>query len=120
MQGTVDSTANAPDTAYHKYGVLWMPAAQNAGSGYWKFYYDDTLYMTLSYSAGGAPSLTTTAATSVCYYSTSFANEAWPGTHCTASGMFSDADGDTEIALLGKGYVGFSNTYQYFHLWKAP
>jgi len=101
-----------PDfTQYHTYGVLWVTAANNGGTGYVKFYFDNTLYTTVQYSQNGAPNPST------CRNPVS-------GNVTCPNGTFYNIDSDKLFLLLSPANNnpnGNKNaTFRNMHVWQLP
>jgi hypothetical protein len=120
--GTVTGYGNTNNTPslgsptysnYHTYGVLWVTAANNGGTGYVAFYFDNTLEETVTYSSSGAPSPTT-------------CRNPYSGSITCPTGAFSDLDSDTLYAMIDTDWAGTGGAsvmkpvYKNFHIWQLP
>lgn len=109
---TTPTIAGVTYTNYNTYGILWVPSTKNSGTGYFKFYLNGTLYTTVTYTPGGAPSPTT------CSYQLS-------GSSSCPTGTYSSADNETFFMMLGTDVGGtlpfnskMNHTIQWCHVFQ--
>lgn len=99
-----NSVTFSPGNGFHRYGLLLIPSSQNSGTGVLKWYIDNTLVTTVTYSGNGLPS---------------------SSNQCVA-GAFQTADSQPFAILLQPGTTGAGGagqsaaaSFKNLHVWKS-
>lgn len=91
-------------TTYNKAGFLFLASTDNGGTGLMKWYYNDVLQMTCTYSASGLPQCDRGGIT---------------GSGCAVGGWM-EFDTQPHPFIIGGGYPPWTNTVRNFHVWQKP
>jgi Glycosyl hydrolases family 16 len=101
----------SPDfTQYHTYGVLWVTAANNGGTGYVSFYFDGTLTNTVQYSQNSPPNPST-------------CRNPFGGSVTCPNGTFYNFDSRKFFAILNTvnpGTAQYTAVFKNMHVWQLP
>jgi hypothetical protein len=96
-QGGNNNTGFSPGSGFNKYGLLIIPSTSGGGTGTIKWYYNDILQVTVTYSSGSVPS---------------------PATTCSA-GAYMPVD-TQQWAIMFQPGTNSPSTFRNLHVWKAP
>ncbi len=98
---------------YNTYGVLVVPSTQNAGTGYVKWYFNNTLVTTVTYSPTGVPNPST-------------CTNPYTGSVTCPSGTYSNLDTENAMMMFGTDNGGaggaalMEHTVKDVHVWQLP
>jgi hypothetical protein len=91
---------NPTFTNYNTYGMLFLASTDNGGTGSIKWYFNNNLIQSCTYSAAGTPSCTPTTASSC------------------STGAWMEMDTQPHSFIIGTGYPTWVNTVRNFHVWR--
>lgn len=97
---SLSALGNPTFTNYNTVGFLFLKSSDNGGTGYFGFYFNNTLIRSCTYSATGTPSCSDGGVSS-----------------CT-TGSLIEADTQRFEIMMGTGYYPWPVTMRNFHVWQ--